>query len=141
VNTLDRQISDTFGILAVLLVFVIAYFTALLPTVDELLERPTPEVEHERNRLLGRLKAYRKLTVGFLALIVLVGFVLSPHTIDVVEEWSFSWPIRTARAALMLVDVCLIGMLVAGLRVLQRLSRRIRAIAGPPPRPAPVQGP
>jgi hypothetical protein len=140
VNTLDRQISDAFGVLAVLLVFVIAYFTALLPTVEELLERPSPEVEHERSQLLGRLRAYRKLAVGFAALTLLVGIVLLPLTADVVREWSFEWPIHTARAGLTLVDVCLLGMLVAGLRLFQRLSRRIRALEEPPPRPAPVQG-
>jgi len=128
VKTLEEQIAEAFAVLGVLLVFVVAYFSAMLPQIDELLERPTPGERDARGALAGRLVAYRKLVAGFLGVIALVGVVVYPLTSQVLMSWQLRWPFRTLHAGLLLVDLFLIGMAVAGLRLIYRLSRRIRTL-------------
>lgn len=135
---LDREISDAFGLLAVLLVFVIAYFSALLPQSEDLITRSRPVEEAARKAVVARLRAYLKLTAGFLSLVILVGIVVEPLSWHVVRDTAFQWPLPTLRAGLLLVDLCLVGMLVAGVRLVQRLGSRIRdlekpAVLPPPP--------
>src|SRR6202040_2394080 len=42
---LDRQIADVFALLGVLLVFVIAYLSAMFPLVEDAVRQPRPTVE------------------------------------------------------------------------------------------------
>lgn len=131
--------ADVFGVLGVLLVFVIAYFTALLPQVDELLQRPGPVEADLREALAARLGAYRKLTGGFLVLVALVGMVLYPLSDQVLRQWSFHWPFPASRSGLLVVDVCLLGIFLAGLRLIQRISRGIQVLRTPPAVPGPAR--
>jgi uncharacterized integral membrane protein len=136
--TVDQQISNAFALLAVLLVFVIAYYSALLPQANDLMARPRPPEDSGVQALVARLRSYRALTAGYLALIALVMVVLYPLTRDVIEHTPWRWPVPTLRAGLLLVDLCLLGMLVAGARLWQRLAQRADSLSRPPPTPKPV---
>ena len=140
-NDLDAKISDVFGLLAVLLVFVIAYFSAIFPIADQLIEQDmSNKRESEKDALVARLGSYRWLTLGFLSLTVLVGLVVAPLSQEVIAAWSWHWPMSATRTGLLLVDVCLIGMVAAGMWLVWRLSRGIRNAKTPLPIPAPIGG-
>lgn len=123
---LDRQITDIFNLVAVLLVFVLGYFAAFFPQADELVERglPAGSSEAERRRLVQRLRAYRVLVVGTGGLTAIVLGLLSPLTTDVARQWS--WHYSTPRAGLLAVDLMLLVLLGVNGWLFVRLSRRIR---------------
>lgn len=137
--TLDEEISDAFGLLAVLLVFVIAYFSAILPQADELIDRPRPSDDSTLRSLIAGLGAYRKLTAGFLVLVCMVAVVLWPLTSRVLRSTSWEWPVPTLRAGLILVDMCLVGLAAGGIRLVQRLSARITKLKEPLVLPLPAK--
>jgi len=125
VSELDQQISDVFGLLGLLFVFVIGYFSALLPQAEELLERRASDLQSERRSLLARLRSYRKLTLGMIGMILLVDIVLFPISLSALTAWSLHEPFPTLRAGLLLIDAFLFVMLGAGIWLLVRLTRRI----------------
>lgn len=124
-NDLDQEISDVFGLLGLLFVFVIGYFSALLPQAEDLMQRRAPDVQAERRSLWARLRAYRKLTIGMIAMIVLVLAVLLPISRRALAGWSFHGSFPTLRGGLLLIDAFLMAMMFAGLWLWKRLSRRI----------------
>jgi hypothetical protein len=126
--TLNDQISGAFALLGVLLVFVIGYFAAFFPLVQDLLEQPAPEVAADRRALISRLRAYRVLVGGVLLLSVLTGVVLTPLTRRVVTSISFRGPFPTIGAGLLLIDVMLLVLFAVTLWMWIRIRRRIRML-------------
>lgn len=124
-NDLDLEISGAFSLLGVLLVFVIAYFSAILPDINELLGRPAPEVNADRRSLAARLRTYRSLTVGLLLVVAAVLTLLVPLSRRVLKSLSFTGPFQTIRAGLLFIDFLLIAMALVAGWLFARLSRRI----------------
>jgi len=127
---LDDQISSAFSLLALLLVFVIGYFAAFLPLVQDVLDKDIPDVEADRRGLISRLRAYRILVGGLLILAIMTGIVLGPLTRRVIVAISFSGPFPTIEAGLLLVDVMLLATVAMTVWLWVRIWRRVRTIRG-----------
>lgn len=127
-RTLDDDISSAFGLLGLLLVFVIGYFAALFPLTQDLLERSAPEVAADRRALISRLRTYRVLVGGVLLLAVGTGVVVAPLTRRVMLTISFRGPFPTIQAGLLLIDVMLVALFAVTMWVWVRLGRRIRIL-------------
>ncbi len=125
---LDDEISTAFGLLGLLLVFVIGYFAALFPLAQDLLERPAPEVAADRRALITRLRTSRVLIGGVLLLAVGTGVVVTPLTRRVMLAISFRGPFPTIQAGLLLIDVMLIALFAVTMWVWVKLGRRIRML-------------
>jgi len=128
---LDDQISTAFALLGLLLVFVIGYFAAFFPLVQDLLEQPTPDIAADRRALISRLRTYRILVEGVLLLTVATGVVVTPLTRRVLLVISFRGPFPTIEAGLLLIDVMLLALFVVTLWLCLRLGRRIRTLRAP----------
>jgi hypothetical protein len=130
---LDKQISDIFGLLAVLLVFVIGYFSALLPQAEDLIARVRPNEEAQRRALRTRLSTFRRLAYGLEGLNVLVLALLFSVSRQVLSGWPtnvpFPWissdTFPTVRGGLILVDVLLVAVLVATAWLIRTISQRM----------------
>jgi hypothetical protein len=123
-NSLDREISDVMNLLGLLVVFVVGYFSAVVPSADEAWGRPTPDVAFDRSTLANRLRAHRNLLVGIMVLITAVLTIVGPISIRTIRAIFVSYSIL--RAGVILVDVLLLAMWVACLVVAIRLERRRR---------------
>jgi len=131
VVTLQSEIAQVFNLLAVLLVFVLAYFSALMPQALSALGETDPLHLSGLNdsgcaALVRRMRTYRWLMIGSALLVILVGVVVSPLTDDVLSQpHVFEWSIPPTFSGLLLVDICLLAMLVTATVVVFRLSRGI----------------
>jgi hypothetical protein len=110
-DDLNKQIADAGALLALLLVFVFAYFAALLPIWEDLRQRVRPPADDDRAALRQRVSIYRLLGWALLAIIALVLLVLGPLSWRVLNSEIFS-PFQTIRVELLLVDALLIGTAV-----------------------------
>ena len=54
-DPLDSQITNASALIALVLVFVFAYFSALFPLLEDARHRPKPPAIDDRNALLARL--------------------------------------------------------------------------------------
>ena len=124
---LDRDINDSVALLGLLVVFVVGYFSAVVPAADETWGRPTPDVAYDRGLLANRLRAQRNLLAGLIALIAVVLVVIGPLTVRVARA-LLRGPYSTTRAGVLLVGVLLAAMLVAAAVVMGRVERRRRAL-------------
>lgn len=107
-DDLNKQISDASALVALLLVFVFAYFAALLPIWEGLRQQARPPADDDRASLRQRVSTYRMLAWTLLAVIALVLLVLGPLSWHVLNSQLWS-PFQTIRFGLLLVDVLLIG--------------------------------
>jgi hypothetical protein len=107
-QTLDEQIVAVGSLVSLLLVFVFAFFSALLPRFEELRARDVPVVEVDRARFRAELSSSRALAWGILAVVVLVFLVLTPLSWRVVNAALWS-PFRTLRVTLLVVDLLLVA--------------------------------
>lgn len=107
-RTLDQQITDAGGLISLLLVFVFAYFSALLPVFEDLRHRPKPAAEDDRGALVRQLSTYRSIACGILSVVVAVLALLAPLSWRVARAQLWS-PFQTLRVGLLLVDVLLIA--------------------------------
>jgi hypothetical protein len=128
-NKLDDQISSAFTLLALLLVFVIGYFAAFLPVVQELLDREIPNVTDDKDRLASKLRAYRTLVAGVLLLAILTGAVLTPLTRRVISVISLRGPFPTIEAGLVLIDIMLLAAIVMAVWLECQIWQRIREVS------------
>ncbi|MFZ0169295.1 MAG: hypothetical protein WAL64_07715 [Candidatus Dormiibacterota bacterium] len=141
---LESQIAQVFNLLAVLLVFVLAYFSAVLPQALSALSETDPASlsgldDSSCTALVGRMSTYRWLMLGSAVLVVLVGVVVSPLTHDVLQQPDvIRWSTPPTFSGLLLVDVCLFGMLVTALVFIARLTVGIAHARAQPQDPAPT---
>lgn len=117
---LDKEITDVFSLMSVLLVFVAGYFSAILPVTDELLTR-APEVQADRKGLAARLGAYRKLVGGLVVVVSLVLGLFFPLSIRVLINNHLS----TLRAGILLIELLFLIGLIASAMLWRRLTQRI----------------
>ena len=132
VLSLQSEISQVFNLLAVLLVFVLAYFSALLPQIlDALGDISSAEfslLDDASCATLGRrMRVYRWLIVGSLLLVTLVGVLVLPLTVRVLRQsTTFQWSPPPTFSGLLLVDICLIAMLLTAGVFILRLTMGIK---------------
>lgn len=107
-HTLDQQIVDVGGLVSLLLVFVFAYFSALLPTFEDLRHRARPNVAEDRETLRRQLAAYRALGGGLLVVVIAVLALLTPLSWRALNAdlWN---PFQTLRLGLLLVDALIVA--------------------------------
>jgi hypothetical protein len=128
--SVDRQIGDAFALLGVLLVFVLAYFSALVPLANELIARPRPDVRADRDALVARVRSYRLLAAGVALFALLVLLLLVPLTRRAVIAFSTAGGFPTMKAGLFLVDALLLTLLAVTVALVVRLGRRIAQLTG-----------
>lgn len=125
---LDKEITDTFALLGLLLVFVLGYFAAVFPLVQGVLGEDLGEAAAEKRRLASRARTYRVLVGGILLLTVSTGCVVAPLTWRVLGAISVGRPFSTVRAGLLLVDVMLLALLAVTLWLWVGLGRKRRDV-------------
>ena len=127
-DDLNKQITDVSALVALLLVFVFAYFAALLPIWEDIRQQARPPANDDRTALRQRVSAYRTLGWALLAIIALVLLILGPLSWHVLhsELWN---PFQTIRMALLLVDVLLLGTAVGVVVEIVLLSKKRTALA------------
>jgi hypothetical protein len=127
-KALDDQIAEASSLLAILLAFVFGYFSAIWPQLTVLLDEPAPTVAADRRRLANRLRAYENLLGGLGLLVLAVALLLAPLTAEVFADFSWRGPYHVVRAALILVEASLLGLLVIVAWSITRLARRRGAL-------------
>ncbi len=105
--TLDDQIVAVATLMGVLLVFVFAYFAALLPPIEGLRGEKEPDINADKRRLRTKVRSYQLITAGLSVLILFVFGLLIPLSTQVIKE-GFLTPFDTLRASLLLVDLFLV---------------------------------
>lgn len=123
---MNKEITDAFGLLSVLLVFVIGYFAAVLPVIEALIAS-RPRVDAELVTWKSRIRVYLFVVVAMTVLNFLVLAALAPITIRAAFAvlqggHRYSLP----GAGLALVDVYLAITLIGGGWLLNRLSGELR---------------
>jgi hypothetical protein len=110
---LDAQILAASSLISVLLVFVFAYFSAVLPTIEELRARARPTADDDRATLRRRLGTYQKIVAAVIVLIGLVVLLLLPLSVEVLRGQPWNGTFNTLRVGLLLVDVLLLATAAA----------------------------
>jgi len=113
IKPLDDRISDASLLISMLLVFAFAYFSALLPQIEDLRARPRPNAEDDRHSLDRRLMAYEGIAAGLAVIVVLIVLLLVPLSIDVMKSKPWHGPFDTLRIGLLLVDLLLVATATA----------------------------
>jgi hypothetical protein len=126
-DDLNTQITDVSALAALLLVFVFAYFAALLPIWEGIRQQARPPADDDRAALRRQISSYRILGWALLAVIALVLLILGPLSWHVLhsEMWD---PFQTIRMALLLVDVLLLGTAVGVVVEIVLLSKKRTAL-------------
>jgi sterol desaturase/sphingolipid hydroxylase (fatty acid hydroxylase superfamily) len=128
-DVLNREIADVFGLLGVLLVFVIAFYTYLLTQAETSIARETPTVNREKKDLIAQLTATRRLLTALAAATILTLALLCPllgRTIHGLLSNPDHFP--TSQVGLVLVCGFLIVLLVAEVWLRARVRKRIQEL-------------
>lgn len=107
-RTLNEQISDVGGLISLLLVFVFAYFSALLPIFEDLRRRAKPAARDDQEAHIRQLSSLRAIAFGVFVIVVLVLGLLAPLSWRVLHARLFN-PFETLRVGLLLIDLLLIA--------------------------------
>ncbi|GAA2046560.1 hypothetical protein GCM10009839_58760 [Catenulispora yoronensis] len=117
IGDLDTNITDAFGILGVLLVFMAAYFAALWAQYSWLDSSAEPRTDGDFTRRIGQYRVLRGLSAGMsigALLTVALTYSLSYHALIGLPPWHpYSFP----RAALLLIDAFLILSSIGAARI------------------------
>src|SRR5260370_17558573 len=109
----DKEITDVFGLLGVLLVFVFAFFSALLAVTGPVLDGGVTGEQARRRAISRRALTYVLLLCGLDTIILLVIAMLFDLTRRAITTpWQGS-DFPTVRAGLWLVDLLLVLTLAA----------------------------
>ncbi|MFJ2598777.1 hypothetical protein [Streptomyces erythrochromogenes] len=120
--SIDREIVDSFQLMAVLLVFVFAYFSVAWIRTNELVEKKGDDnLARERIERERRLHSYVLWGLLFLTVSVLV--ILVPISFRVLGGWDWSGAFNTVRAGLILVDVFLLTAIGAIGILIRKISQ------------------
>lgn len=126
-DDLNKQITDASALIALLLVFVFAYFAALLPIWEGARQQATPPADDDRAALRQRVSVYRMLGMALFGVITLVLVILGPLSWHVIQSQLWN-PFQTIRVALLLVDVLLLGTAAGVVVEIVLLSRKRSAL-------------
>ena len=120
----DKEITDVFALLAVLLVFVFAYFSALLPLAEDSISKPRSEIGSDRRRDASRVLTLLVLEIGLALVVLVVALLIAPLTYRsfTVEPANSEFP--TIRWGLRAVEVMLLLLLAAAGWVVWRLRAK-----------------
>jgi len=124
VNDLDAQIVAASSLVSVLLVFVFAYFSAVLPTIEELRARARPTADDDRAALRRRLGTYQMIVAAVIVLVGLVVLLLLPLSIEVLRGQPWNGTFNTLRIGLLLVEILLLATAAALALELVLMGRR-----------------
>jgi hypothetical protein len=128
-SDLDEEIHQILDVFSLLLVFVIAYFTALLPRLEDLLEEVRPQVAHDRTRLQAKLLAYQRLLTALACVILLILALALPTTTALLSSLDFDRRFSTLRAGFLLLVLLLVASFAWVVRFALRLRGRRQEIA------------
>ena len=106
-TSLDDEIVAAATVIATLLVFVFAYFAALLPLIEGLRSQSAPDVDADKRQLRSKVRSYQFITAGLGLLMLSVLALLIPLSARAVADGFFN-PFDTLRASLLLVDLFLV---------------------------------
>lgn len=123
-DDLDKNITDAFSLLAVLLVFVFAYFSTIWARAEELIDQPAPADSEDKRRLRVRIMNQRRLVVSLAVTVIALGALLEPLSSQAIGDWKWH-PFDTVRAGLLLLDLFLVAMIVIAVWLWIRLKHRI----------------
>ena len=127
---LDQDIAQAFNLLAVLLVFVIAYFSYLVPTVSELVNRePAGVSDADKTPVKAAIRGGRLVVLAYLVVTAAVVVLLVPLTgrvLAVVGKAEPQFP--TVEWGLLMVDAFLALLFGTGVLLILRLGSRLREI-------------
>lgn len=121
---LDAQIVAASSLVSVLLVFVFAYFSAVLPTIEELRARARPIADDDRAALRRRLGTYQSIVAAVIVLVGLVVLLLLPLSVEVLRGQPWQGTFNTLRVGLLLVDVLLVATAAALVMEFVMMGRR-----------------
>jgi len=121
---LDNRIVDASSLVALLLVFVFAYFAALLPQFENMRAQARPNADDDRQQLEQRLRTYQFIGVGLAAVVVLVFLLLLPLSVDVIRAHPWAGPFDTVRFGLLLAELLVVATAVGLLIEIILLGRR-----------------
>jgi hypothetical protein len=121
---LDTQIVAASSLISVLLVFVFAYFSAVLPTIEELRARARPTADDDRAALRRRLGTYQSIVAAVIVLVGLVVLLLLPLSVEVLRGQPWQGPFNTLRIGLLLVEVLLVATAAALVMEFVMMGRR-----------------
>lgn len=126
VAALEKEIVDAASVVAVLLVFVFAYFSAVLPQIEQLRAQARPAADEDRDVLRARLLTYQLIAAGTTLVTALVLLLLLPLSLRALGTSLFAPTFGTVRVGLLLVEALLV-LTVAALGVEIWLIARRRA--------------
>jgi 4-amino-4-deoxy-L-arabinose transferase-like glycosyltransferase len=127
-SSLDAEIQEILDIFSLLIVFVIAYFTALMPRLEELMEQPRPQVARDRTRLGAKLSAYQRILAAFIGVILLVMALAVPIALEVIASFDINERFSTLRGGFLLLVLLLLASLVWVVHFELRLRLRRREV-------------
>lgn len=112
---LDKQITDTFSVVSLLLAVAAAYLAAIWPIVNDLLGDPKVSDNYETEALSRKRTSYAAATAVLTIFEVSVAGILAPLAFKIIERWEGDGPFNPLRAGLLLAEVALLaGVLVGG---------------------------
>jgi CBS domain containing-hemolysin-like protein len=94
--TLDSRIVDSSSFVAILLVFVFAFFSALFTQIETARARPTPEVAADKRALSRQLRNYQWMAGGLIAVNLGVLLVMLPLTWQVLTHMDWTNVLRSS---------------------------------------------
>lgn len=127
-DDLNTQITNVSALIALLLVFVFAYFAALVPVWEDIRHQARPPADDDRAALRQRMSTYRMLGIALLTIVALVFLILTPLSWRVLQSQLWN-PFQTIRIALLLVDVLLLGTVAGVVAEIVLLSKRRTALS------------
>lgn len=122
---LDKQITDAFSVVSLLLAVAAAYLAAIWPIINDLLGEPRVSDNYEAEAL-GRKRTSYSVATGVLTIFqASVAVILAPLVFRVFEHWDRDGPFNPLRAGLLLAELALLaGVLVAGTLAVRLWRRR-----------------
>ncbi len=128
-DALAKEIADVFGLLGVLLVFVIAFYTYLLTQAETLMSEEVPTVHQRRSDLIARLTSTRRLLTALAVATLLVVIVLVPLELRVIAN-LLRHPdhFPTSQIGFVLVGVFLLALILAVGWLRQRVTGRLHEL-------------
>jgi NhaP-type Na+/H+ or K+/H+ antiporter len=128
----DKEITDVFALLGVLLVFVFAFLSALLALTGPVLDAEVPDELARRKALSRRAQTYFVLLAGLDGVIVLVAALVFDVTRRSITTPPQGADFPTVRAGLWLVDLLLLVTLVGCSWLAVRMLRKRKEADEPP---------
>lgn len=123
-DSLDKDIVDAAALVSILLVFVFAYFSAVLPQMEQLRSQPRPSPIDDRTALRARLFAFELIAAATSLITVGVFVVMLPLGVRALKTFSLGADLSTLRSGVVLVLALLVATAAALILEIVLLHRR-----------------